>query len=247
MAEAVKVYVCCICRNEERLLPYFLRHYEQFATKMVFWDDHSTDATRSLLAAHPRVTLHDWPGPSGIVDEVFKEFAEREYKRFRGETDWIIWADADEIIYHPDMLQLLRVYQDMGVQVPLVQGYGMVSHRMPTGSGQIYDEIRTGYAAPTYAKPVVFRSNVDMRWHHGKHQLADGFTPYRSQSAELKLLHYRWLDPEYVQYRNQNNWNRMPEKNRQGGFGWTTNPTWHGEGSYDWYINIQPNQIFKVL
>lgn len=240
----MRIHVYCICRNEERILPYFLRHYETLADAIYFFDDQSTDRTMELIKSSPISHYEVWPGSHGIVDDEFKEFAEQKYKRDRGVADWIIWADADELIYHPQIRALLEQYLAQGVEVPKVRGFGMVGKKFPTTKGQIYEELTTGYDAPVYAKPVVFQSRVDMRWHHGKHMLAEGFSPKQSEVAELKLLHYRWLEPEYVQGRNLNNWNRLDQRHRDGGYGWTCNPTWHGESSYDWYMAITPNQLF---
>ena len=50
-----------IVRNEEFLLPYFLRHYETFAYRIFICDDHTTDRTREIAKTHAKVSLLDYP------------------------------------------------------------------------------------------------------------------------------------------------------------------------------------------
>ncbi|MBI4190914.1 MAG: glycosyltransferase family 2 protein, partial [Betaproteobacteria bacterium] len=38
--------------NEERLLPFFFRHYDPWVDRYVIYDDNSTDATLEMLHAH---------------------------------------------------------------------------------------------------------------------------------------------------------------------------------------------------
>jgi glycosyltransferase involved in cell wall biosynthesis len=47
--------------NEMRMLPFFIRHYEPFVDKIVFYDDGSTDGTLDLLAAKQNVEIRGFP------------------------------------------------------------------------------------------------------------------------------------------------------------------------------------------
>ena len=160
-------WLYCICRNEARLLPYLLRHYTTFVDKLIFYDDQSDDGTRDLIRACPSAELRDWPGSHGIVDDEFLNFANEQWKEARGKAEWVIWIDADEFIYHPDIKNVLDRYLKEGVDLPQILGYTMVSDHFPTTSGQIYDEIKTGFYDDVWSKPAIFRSN--MRWNMGRH------------------------------------------------------------------------------
>ena len=39
------IHLYTICWNEERMLPFFFRHYDQWVDRYVVYDDNSTDAT----------------------------------------------------------------------------------------------------------------------------------------------------------------------------------------------------------
>jgi Glycosyl transferase family 2 len=56
-AQCPVVHLYALCWNEERLLPFFFRHYDPFVTRYFIFDHNSTDHSRQILKAHPRVTL----------------------------------------------------------------------------------------------------------------------------------------------------------------------------------------------
>ena len=104
------------------MMPYFLRHYETFANRIVLYDDGSDDGTREIIESHPLAELKDYPLDTGIDDQDLIEFAESIYPEARGQADWVIWVDADEIIYHPELANKLQEYLDRGVKVPMIGG-----------------------------------------------------------------------------------------------------------------------------
>jgi len=53
----MRVHVHSIIRNEEKMLPYFLRHYEAFCEKIFLRIQPSTDKTLEIAKAHPKVTI----------------------------------------------------------------------------------------------------------------------------------------------------------------------------------------------
>jgi len=163
----MRIWLYCICRNESKLMPYFLRHYASWVDQLIFYDDQSTDGTREMIAACPKAVLRDWPGEHGIVDDQFLDFANQQWMEAIGKSEWVIWVDADEFLYHPNILSLLDGYLSEGVELPQVQGYLMISDHFPTTTGQIYDEIRTGIPDDIWSKQAIFRGN--MKWNMGRH------------------------------------------------------------------------------
>ncbi len=229
------VWLYCIIRNERQILPYFIRHYEPWVSKLIFYDDQSDDGTRDLIRKCPKAELRDWPGPPGIQDDVFLEFAHEQWKEARGQADWVVWVDADEFLWHPNMPHALSCYLADGVEVPQVEGFTMVSRQFPTTQGQIYDEIRTGFRDGVWDKKVLFRG--DIHWNVGRHSLnLDAFNPKSSPTAEIKLLHYRCLGMNYLRWRHKRNWDRVPERCRVLNLGTNCMPGWpdhHGEAWFE--------------
>lgn len=215
----MKLWVYTIAHNEAPLLAYWLRHYCAVADRVIVYDDHSTDDGPALVTAYPNAEVRAYPG-DGLDDMAFIEFAQATYPEARGQADWVIWVDADEFVYHPYLLATLGRYHAESVTLPLVSGYAMYADAFPTGSGQIYDEIKRGVPYAAYSKPCVFNPALNLVWHAGKHGLRQDDGAVRSATAELKLLHYRHLGGAWFEGRNHRNYTRMTPENiqRQHGF-----------------------------
>lgn len=241
----MKVWVYCILRNETALLPYFLRHYGTFADSIIFYDDRSDDGSRQIIEAWPKAVLRDWPGEHGIVDDEFLDFANRQWREAILKSDWVAWVDIDEFLYHPDMPGVLQRYMQEGVEVPKVEGYGMVSNSFPTTSGQIYDEIKTGFRSPEWDKCELFRTTANMVWNVGRHSLnKERMGKFKmSEQADIKLLHYRYLGARYVKERNQRNHERQPERCKRLNYGDNVRPGAGKTYSTNWFMDFK-NQPF---
>ena len=51
------VHVYGLCWNEEKMLPYFFKHYDDIADQYFIFDNNSTDNSLSILKANPKVVL----------------------------------------------------------------------------------------------------------------------------------------------------------------------------------------------
>lgn len=227
-------------------MPYFLRHYETFVDRMMFFDDESTDKTRQIIATCPKAYYLPWPGSHGIVDDEFTDFANEKWKEARGQAEWVIWVDADEFLYHPNILEVLSRYLSEGVEVPQIHGFTMFSDHFPTTPSQIYDEIKTGVYDDCWSKKAIFRGN--MIWNVGRHSInVDRWNPRSSLSVDLKLLHYRCLGLDYLKERHARNWARVPEHCRQKNYGNNCQPGWTGHHGVAWFEEIMKRPLQNVI
>lgn len=228
------IHLYCICRDERLIMPYFLRHYSPWVSKLIFYDANSTDGTRDMIRECHNAELRDWHGSEGIVDDEFMDFANRAWSGSVGVSDWIIWVDADEFLYHPEIVSVLKGYLAQGVEVPKIDGYTMLSDRFPTTNGQIYEEVKTGIYDWCWSKNAIFRNTIC--WNVGRHSINTSvFNPRTSEHADIKLLHYRGLGMEYVENRHRRNWERVPARCRQLGFGANCDPSHTEHHSIQWF------------
>lgn len=248
-SESMSLWVYCICRNEQHLMGYFLRHYATLADKIIIYDDQSDDGTREIVKACPIAELRDWPGTHGLVDDEFLEFANKQWREAIGKAHWVAWVDVDEFLYHPDMRELLASYVIEGVDIPRIEGYGMVSDHFPTTTGQIYDEIKTGFRSPEWDKHELFHAAVKMVWNIGRHSFWDAVMgKFRmSDRAEIKLLHYRYLGLEYVEARNNRNHSRQPDRCRRLSFGDNCCPDATKTYSTNWFREFGKQPFPNVI
>lgn len=216
-------WVYSVMHNEAPMLPFFLRHYLPLADRVVIFDDHSDDGTAELARA-AGADVRPYPG-AGLDDGELVDFASATYPEARGLTDWCAWVDADEFLFHPDLLARLARYRADGVDLPPIAGYAMFANAFPTTSGQIYDEVHVGVPYDGYSKPVVFDPELSLRWIPGKHTLTfDDGAERGPGPAEIKLLHFRHLGEAYFSGRNARNYARMTARNIRLNHGYQTYP-----------------------
>lgn len=212
-----RVWVFTICRNEARMMPFFLRHYSTFAEKIVVYDEQSDDGTREILQRSPIVELREWPN-KGLNDEKFIECVNSTV----GDCDWIIFADVDELLYHPD---ILRVLEEAKEDMIRATGYALISERgFPHHSApQIYRYVRTGIRQPNYDKLICWRSGVRVFHTIGRHTYDDWpkCSGVRGSESKLKLLHCHHIGGvEWTRQRNKRNYDMAVDKK----FAWNYAP-----------------------
>ncbi len=210
------IHLYTICYNEERMLPFFLRHYEQFADRIFVWDNHSTDCSSEILKKHPMVSYDT------IGDESYRERDLLEVKNFKymqysigQNVDWIIALDIDEILYHPQILKVLDIYKSQNITLPRVDGYQMVADVLPDSNNgfQIYDLLNKGVADEHYGKSCIFNPyQVFPHYHPGCHD-GDPVGNIKRSRPELKLFHYKYVDEEHTVTRQLEIRNRMSKSN----------------------------------
>lgn len=191
----MKIHVYTMAHNEEVLIPYFMRHYGHIAAKIYIYDNESTDKT-AQIAGYSGATVIPFKGP--YSDRHLLQVKNQEYKKSRGEADWIIAVDVDEFIWHPNLVELLEGYLRDGITLPQVEGYDMISEAPPCGPGQIYEEIRFGIKCHWYDKRAVFHPDLDINYDIGCHNCNPRGKITHSKKREIKLLHYRLLGIDYL-------------------------------------------------
>lgn len=212
--------VYCMMWNEAALLPFWLRHYGQVADRLFVWDDASTDGTRALLCAHPKVRLLE-PGRLGLDDDYRVAHLFPQYEvHSRGVADWVMAVDADEFVYHPRLRQVLRAELDRGTHLVQCAGYAMVAEAFPVDDGrQLYEQVRLGLPDYLESKWVVHSPNVRVRFRKGRHSTVLNHRALglvRSRRSGLRLLHYRYFGEAYYLERNRRNHERGDQTYHHG-------------------------------
>jgi glycosyltransferase involved in cell wall biosynthesis len=210
----MRVDTYAICYNEEKILPYFLRHYLQYGYVYLF-DNFSTDNSVKLAQqAGAKVEAYDSGGE--LRDDIYIKIKNNCWK---GSTaDWVIVVDTDEFVYCPTLLDILK---DTKFTAFEPTWFEMFSQDFPTTNGQIYDEVKMGYEA--WPKLNIFRPSEvkELNYEIGCHLVhPEGNIILNYAKSPIRTLHMRHLGKQYIIDRNAGYAKRMSELNKKNGWGW---------------------------
>jgi glycosyltransferase involved in cell wall biosynthesis len=207
------------CWNEERIIPFFLRHYEPLVDRIVIFDDGSNDRSLELLSASRKVELRRLPsGPSSILMQM--EEMNRCWKESRGRADWVIICDVDEHIYHPQLRDYLKECKNAHATILHPIGMEMVSASFPPANTVLSEIIRHGVRSFLHDKMAVFDPNAieEINYTPGLHVAAPTGRVIFSRKREVKLLHYKQLGLDYVLWRSNELRCRQTDYDRERGW-----------------------------
>ena len=133
----MKIEVYALTNNEEQIMPYFMRHYTQFA-HVILLENNSTDRTVEI-AQSMGAEIWKYDVPDEINDQWYLDVKNNCWKNSK--ADWVIIGDADEFVYHPHIIEYLE-RTDATIFLPRL--WNMFSEKFPTTTGQIYEEVTGG-------------------------------------------------------------------------------------------------------
>lgn len=216
----MSVTVITMVKNEEILLPFFFRHYERFADRILVHDNGSTDRTIELIKAHPKAELRLINTHGEFKDSALLSVKNMIYQMEPDE--WFFIVDCDEFIWHRDMLSYLKRCDDERVSLPRVAAYDMIGKEIPIDDGktQLWEIITNGFRRPFYDKQAVVNKDVKINYNAGCHECKPTGRVQYSKDVDLLLLHFAWLSEEYRIKRAEETAKVMSAENKSSG--WST-------------------------
>lgn len=197
---ALRVHLYTIGWNEEAMLGFFFRHYDPWISRYVFYDDGSTDRTREILAAHPRVEVRRF---ERVVPHSFvlsaRELHNSVWKESRGAADWVVLTAVDEHLHHPRLPDWLMAQHKARVTLIPALGYEMVAESFPPEASRLCDTVTTGVPSHQMNKLSLFRPDAirATRYTPGRHGAQPKGKLVFPDRDELRLLHYKFLGDAY--------------------------------------------------
>jgi glycosyltransferase involved in cell wall biosynthesis len=223
----MKIACYALAYNEELMLPHFIKHYKQFCDKIVIYDNMSTDNTKQIALDNGCDVITWESSDKGLNDQCYIDIKSNCYKKDRENFDWVLTIDTDEFYTHKNgidsLLSTLEKYKKNGITLPKVQGYNMVGSSSLESIDSVFN-INEGVPSVSYSKRCIFNPKINMNWswgchpEHGKKYLNHP-SIIESECAELLLLHYKFINLDYVIQRHNYYKNRLSTFNKAYGLG----------------------------
>lgn len=203
----MKIDVFTTCYNEEIILPYFIKHYKQFARNIIVFDNMSDDNSFNIMK-NSDVTIIQFDTKNQFEEAALINLRNNCWKQ--SDADWVIIVDMDEFVYHPNIVEILKKSEATLIHP---KAYEMMSETIPTTSGQIYDEINMGYSTDeftslnvyphwksNYSKGCVFKPSdiAEINFGPGSHECSPVGNVKVDKNTGLKLLHYKYINRDVL-------------------------------------------------
>jgi hypothetical protein len=225
--ERPRIHLYTMGWNEERMLPFFFRHYDPWVDRYVIYDDSSTDSTLAMLRAHPRVEVR--PFVRSVPDSFVlsaQAIHNSCWKESRGEADWVIITAIDEHLYHEDLGAYLSACKSNGVTAIPALGYQMISETFPAGEQRLCELVRRGEPAASMSKLSLFDPGrlSETNYAVGRHSAEPQGRVRYPKRDELLNLHFKTLGLDYYMARSRLLATGLGERDRANSWGY----------QYDW-------------
>jgi glycosyltransferase involved in cell wall biosynthesis len=209
----MNVEIYAPCHQEAKIIPYFMRHYNQYG-KVFLYEGHSTDGSREL-AESLGATVINLDTNNEVRDDILMDIRNNCWKASK--ADWVIVCDMDEFVYHPNFIAYLKTVKET---IVCPRTFEMFSNKFPTTTGQIYDEVQHGFEIRP--KFFLFQPTKlkEMSYSAGSHEALPQGEVYINYTTEIFCLHMRHLSIDHIVNRNAYLNSRRSEINKQMNWGW---------------------------
>jgi len=195
----MSIHLYAACWNEERIIPFFLRHYEPLVERIVIYDDDSTDRSVELLRASPKVEIRPFGRDAESYLDAHLTLFETCWQESRGRADWVCLVDLDEFLFQPDWHDYLAAQKKAGVTIIQALGYDMVSETFPPAGAALATMITRGQRDLHLDKTGLFAPDAieQINYSVGRHRCSPVGrlvpAPY-----SMQLRHYKTLGLDYL-------------------------------------------------
>lgn len=225
----MRIEAFLVCWNEKDIMPFVVKHFQEFCDTVYIMDNHSTDGSQELARELGCVVI-----PFG--NQFFDDEENRKCKNtcwLNSKADWVFVSDFDELpIFKEDELTVgtpgnipsyLSFYEERGATIFRTRGWQIMSDEFPVDS---FLEVTNGFEFSNYAKSVCFSpkhitaTNFNPGAHLCKPEGNVNFYKHDYWEPELYVLHYKHIGgvqrtiDRYKEYQP-----RMSKNNRRKGFG----------------------------
>lgn len=207
MIKDLNIELFLLCFNEQKMIPHTLNYYAQFCSKITIFDNDSTDKSKELIRNFDsRIQIKRLDTGGEHREDILRDTRNTCWKE--STADYVIVCDMDEFLYHPSLVNQLKIAKEKRVAIPVVVGYNMIADSFPEDHSKlITEQVQVGYKDRRFDKNIIFdpKQVKEINFRPGSHLCNPKFheAPVLDALVEFKLLHYKYLDKEYLYNRHE--------------------------------------------
>jgi glycosyltransferase involved in cell wall biosynthesis len=217
------VHAFFLTYNEANILPHLLRYYSTFCEQITIMDNGPTDDTVKIAESFENVDVIPFESNEEFNDLVHIKLKNNVWKSSVGYADYVILGDADEFLYHENMIKFLIDAKEKGFTLFKPEGYHMVASEdfKLNADDNIFELVKKGVRTPILDKPMMFNCNKlsNINYGFGCHSASPTGEVVLSTDPSLKMLHFKFLGLENYHYKNNLRKKRLSEFNKTNNFG----------------------------
>jgi hypothetical protein len=182
-------------------------------------DNESDDDSTAIIRSYKNAEVRTYSTNGEIRDDIYLEIKNNIWKESRGKADWVIVCDVDEILYHPNLITKLDELKERGINIIKPHGYDMYAEDYPKNS---LLEIKTGIKDNRLlGKCIIFNPNSveEINYKTGCHKCYPTGNLKFYKEDDIKLLHYKCLNLDFLLGRFELLKNRLSLYNIENKFG----------------------------
>ena len=101
------IHLYTLCWNEMDILPFVVDYWKRFVTHAWVYDNGSTDGSVEYLKQFDWITVEHYES-NGMDDSKLRDIKNTKWKQSKGNADWVVVCDMDEIVYSKDLGKVLE-------------------------------------------------------------------------------------------------------------------------------------------
>lgn len=143
MAQPVNIKVYTFCYNSEKILPFIINYWKQYATSVVVYDNMSTDKSVEILSKYDWIEVRHFDtnkkhDPDKMMQ--IKNNCVNESKSSK--ADYVMICDLDEVLYcYDSLMHDLAIAKQNGIKVFNSVYYNAIVNKFPASSQTLLQNI----------------------------------------------------------------------------------------------------------
>lgn len=208
----LKLWVYTFCYNEEKILPYVIEYWKQYATKVVVYDNGSTDNSLKILSQYSWIEVREFDTENTFDPEKISQYKSFCYADAIGKADYVMVCDIDEVLLPTENLfpELILAKKD-DVQLFQTKYYEIINNELNPNYDSLIHTIEGVYAYPNsnIHKAIIFDPRIKIAF--GPNSLTYS-TNKNYITKSIITLHLKMISSNILVSRQKNLYLRLNKK-----------------------------------